>query len=218
MNTIRRRQPMDMKAIEQGNRFYVFNRAKIGGHTSIININHISESGYNSNIQLLPTWVPLDLTEHATKEELLKNRNVLQLLRQGHLEFCKEEEAHRIFEDPLALDEIDRINTSQQLSDQQKQITQDGQSPPQPGQAQGQVLPAASPGNIDMTYAGINPALVDTMLRPDDQMGDTQKYSTVRSLVENVGLTTKDLEFVLSKATTDSALAKLVSEELKRSR
>lgn len=189
--------------------------------TAVINLAHVTHGNYAINIIIQPTWIPINLSDFAPREEIVKNHHFLELVRKGVLTLVKTKEALEILEEDAAQEELERINNLRAGMEENTPDVVVGDikgnvKPPELGQD-----PGATPGQLDMSQVndGILAAVRDVMAREGSEISDTQRYSVVRSLLQQPdGLDEKNLRYILNESPKDSNLAKLASDKLKEMR
>ena len=186
--------------------FYVYNRAtQIFKKPTHLLIPHVSpDSGDVRVIEVPMTTNPVDLSEFATKEELLRNPEVMRMIQRGVLELVPFEEAEKVINTPHGRVEQDRLQ-----SDRLNRLS--GMEPPKTDDSFKSVLPPEmlatnAPGDLDMATVGVNPTISDAMTQP--LANESHRAAIMRNL--SPMMTDRDKQYVRS-VTSDPEIRNIVS-------
>lgn len=198
--------------LERSESIYVFNRApRIMRKTTNVLLPHTSrDSGDTASIDIPMSSNPIDLSLYVPKDELLRNREFLNLVQRGILELVSEEDAKTILES-----EDGRAETERLTADYMRKMS-NGVEPQKddPGAFRTSIPPEAmagnrAPGEVDPSLLGVSGAVVNVM--NDAALNDAGKATMLRTLASNGILSDADKRYIRSN-TADPAIRNLAAE------
>ena len=190
------------------NSLYVLNHSsKIMKKPTHLMLSHTSpDSGDTRPIEVPMTFIPIDLTEFAPKEELLRNSDLLRAIRSGLLELVPPDEAQKQLDAPHAVAEYDRLQSDRLRRLSVNPSTGDSTEdealrrslPPE-------MLPRNAPGQLDDSTEGVHPSVVEALAAKFDN--ETHRAALMRNLVPL--MSDRDRQYVRSQ-TMDPEIRGLV--------
>jgi hypothetical protein len=186
--------------------FYVLNRAtEIFKKPTHLMIPHVSpDSGDVRTLEVPMTTNPIDLSEFATKEELLRNPELMRMIQRGVLQIVMTEEAEAMLSTPHGQLEQDRM-----MSDRMQRLS--GMEPPKTDEDFRSVLPPEmlaknALGDLDPATMGVTPSISDAMTMP--LANEAHRSAILRNLAPM--MTERDRQYVRS-VSSDPEIRALVS-------
>jgi len=161
--------------------FYVYNRTsaifKVPTH---LMLPHISpDNGDVRTLEIPMTTNPIDMSEWAPKEELLRNSELMKQVQRGTLQLVLTDDAERVLGTPHARLEQDRLE-----ADRLQRIS--GQGPIEEDNSFRSVLPPemlakGAPGDVDPSTLGVSPKIADALTIP--LANEAHRVALFRNLV-----------------------------------
>ncbi len=181
-----------------GHSVYVLNKAmsifKVPTH---LMLPHTSpDSGDTKPIEIPMTYIPIDLSEWAPKEELVRNGELMRMVNRGILELVSPDEAEAILNTPAGRAEQDRIEADrmQRINSLPSEATDDPQSR---NMVPADMLAKGAPGqDIDQETVGVKPSVAEAMnMKVSDE---SHRAALIRNIVPMMN--ERDKQYVRSKS------------------
>ena len=170
---------------------------KLFKQPSITSFTYRGDDGEPLPIEVENTWIPRDIAELVSKDELLKNTTLRGLVAKGILELMRSDEAEKILATQDAIVEVDRLAADkmrrQAAGDPTKSTTQDGEFKTLPNPPSN--LPQGAKGDYDESLRGVSPAVAECAR--STEYSDAERRSMLRTLLPT--MTMPDVDFLRSE-------------------
>lgn len=175
--------------------YVINNGTKIMGQPTHVIVPHkSSQSGEVDSFEIPMTFIPIDLSTYAPKEELLKSPALRSLLAKGILTLMRSEEAENILDTPRAVTELARLRAlvmSRLRASSENTSKNDGDfQAMHPAQTN---MPELSRGELSSDSIGVTPSVASVVT---GEYNDDDRYVMILNLLDI--LTDNDRRYIRS--------------------
>lgn len=195
---------------------YVLNRTSGQQRSDIVFTVPGINGGQGDSVVVPSTWIPVELTIFATRQQLLNSVPFRRMVHEGHLEIISEEDAANTLSTPEAREEVELVRNQQRLTETlsgSPEMVVGNEDIVDP--ARKRAAQQAKTGSVESTEPD---AVIQQLVMRlnNEEITEGQAISTIRTMMAD--LTKADLQYMLEnvKEKKFSRVVVVVREEALR--